>query len=542
MGRATSRPRLLLAAVLTAGALFAAVAAPGGRLRRQVRRLPSQRPRHALLPAQLRRVHDPAAGQQPQSPGLPQGRRRGPAGDLAASRSTYRILDNTRSANKTDFWTYASSYGFPGLKANVGITGHKLTGTPEARPGHAVLGGHCDPDHALHRRPELRSPAGARGSPCAAPRPTRSSRCNPRSWYPSRTRCVATCCHGPVDTAGSILQAHDAGQRDAPVRRSAGRHAARLQRVPQGQRPGRPRAARRDAALAGHPRRPPRQDGRCRAVAAFGTPCYTCHPGAQTQCLRGRMAQAGFTCTERGLPRRHGAGGGQPGGADRPAGLAAGAHVRRLPRRQIRGEPRARSIAIRTPDERPRRHERQAHPVRVLPWQPARRVAVHQDRSTTRCRCSCRVWRRSSSAASACHGDASGRIHGAQAELTLRPEETRRMDYEITEKDVDPAARADVPPAGDDGRRSRRHRRRVRRAHGARRQDRRPVGRTAVRPVSGCLRAASSRSPSACRSRPAPTGGEQVASRRCRAGRWRPRCTWGRTTRSARPTRRCRSG
>ena len=49
-------------------------------------------------------------------------------------------------------------------------------------------------------------------------------------------------CHGPVDTAGSILQAHDAANATHPVRRPAGRRPPRLQRVPQGQRPGRARA------------------------------------------------------------------------------------------------------------------------------------------------------------------------------------------------------------------------------------------------------------------------------------------------------------
>ena len=30
------------------------------------------------------------------------------------------------------------------------------------------------------------------------------------------------------------------------------------------------------------------------------TPCYVCHPGQQTKCLRGEMAQRGFTCTSEG--------------------------------------------------------------------------------------------------------------------------------------------------------------------------------------------------------------------------------------------------
>ena len=106
-------------------------------------------------------------------------------------------------------------------------------------------------------------------------------------------------CHGPADTAGSILQAHDAA------------HGTHLYTDYQAGKPHACNECHKDNALgkpgvagdeplsqAIHGAHADRMN--VPAVAALGTPCYACHPGAQTRCLRGRMAQAGFTCTSAG--------------------------------------------------------------------------------------------------------------------------------------------------------------------------------------------------------------------------------------------------
>ena len=107
-------------------------------------------------------------------------------------------------------------------------------------------------------------------------------------------------CHGPWDTSGSILQAHDAANATTLYAdlQAGVRHAC--SECHKDNALGWPVPARREAALAGPSMAPTPTRWTHPAVAAFGTPCYTCHPGAQTKCLRGRMAQAGFTCTSAG--------------------------------------------------------------------------------------------------------------------------------------------------------------------------------------------------------------------------------------------------
>ena len=264
------------------------------------------------------------------------------------------------------------------------------------------------------------------------------------------------------------------GQRDAAVRRSAGRHTARLQRVPQGQRPGRPGPAGRDAAVAGHPRSPPRQDGRAgrRRVrhAVLHLP-----PRRPDQVPARAHGAGGLHLHERRLPRRHGAGRRQPGRADQPeawlheptCGGCHGARYAENPGQLYRNSYLA---------QRPRGHERQSHPVRVVPRQPARGVAVAEGRSTTRCRCSCRVWRRSSSAAAPATATRAAASTAPGPTSRVRRRETRAWTTRSPRRTSSPQLALTYRAAGDDGDDRGPHRRRVPRARGARGQDRRPVG------------------------------------------------------------------
>jgi hypothetical protein len=102
-----------------------------------------------------------------------------------------------------------------------------------------------------------------------------------------------------VDTAGNILQAHDSanGTHLYTDLQSGVRHAcSECHKDNALGAPGVPGVKPLSQAIHGF--HADKMD--TPAVAAFGTPCYTCHPGAQTKCLRGRMAQAGFTCTSAG--------------------------------------------------------------------------------------------------------------------------------------------------------------------------------------------------------------------------------------------------
>ena len=211
---------------------------------------------------------------------------------------TYRILGNTRSAGKTDFWKYASDYGFPGLRPNVGITGNRLSGTLKRVPG--------TPYWEVTAIPITPYTDDLRFNPLQVARITvRNARTGkvlavqPKVVVPVSDEMRCDLCHGPADTAGDILLAHDGaeGTHLYADLQAGTRHACA--------------ECHKDNALgaAGMPGVPPLSEaihGAHRdkmdvpAVAAFGTPCYTCHPGAQTRCLRGRMARAGLTCTSAG--------------------------------------------------------------------------------------------------------------------------------------------------------------------------------------------------------------------------------------------------
>lgn len=210
----------------------------------------------------------------------------------------YTILNNTKSSNKTDFWKYASSYGWPGLPANVGITGHKLSGSMKRVAG--------TPYWEVTAIPITPYKDDLSFNPLQVAKVTvRNAKTNkviavqPKVVVPVSDEMRCDLCHGPVDTAGSILQAHDvANATHLYSDLQAGvRHAcSECHKDNALGAPGLPGVKPLSQAI--HGAHADKMD--TPAAAAFGTPCYTCHPGAQTKCLRGRMAQAGFTCTSAG--------------------------------------------------------------------------------------------------------------------------------------------------------------------------------------------------------------------------------------------------
>jgi hypothetical protein len=211
---------------------------------------------------------------------------------------SYTVLNNTKSSNKTDFWKYASSYGYPGLKPNVGITGNKLTGKLKRIAG--------TPYWEVTAIPITPYTDNLTFNPLQVAKVTvRSSSTGkvlavqPKVVIPVSDEMRCDLCHGPADTAGNILQAHDAA------------NATHLYADFQAGQPHACSDCHKDNAL-GKPgvagTKPLSQvihgfhadKMNVPGVAVLGTPCYACHPGSQTKCLRGRMAQAGFTCISAG--------------------------------------------------------------------------------------------------------------------------------------------------------------------------------------------------------------------------------------------------
>ena len=205
----------------------------------------------------------------------------------------YRVNGNTTSADKTDFWKYAASYGFANLKPNVGITGNRLSGRMKyvtAAKWWTATAIPVTPYNDAH----VFNPLQTARITVRNARTDKILAVMPKVVIPVSDEMRCDYCHGPQDTAGSILQAHDAD------------NSTHLYTDLQ--------AGTRHACSECH------KDNALGAPGAFGVQplsqamhsfhadkmtmttvspdCYACHPGAQTKCLRGRMAALGFTCTD----------------------------------------------------------------------------------------------------------------------------------------------------------------------------------------------------------------------------------------------------
>jgi hypothetical protein len=213
---------------------------------------------------------------------------------------SYTVLNNTKSSNKTDFWTYASSYGYPGLKPNVGITGNKLTGKLKRVAG--------TPYWEVTAIPITPYTDNLTFNPLQVAKVTVRSASTgkvlavqPKVVIPVSDEMRCDFCHGPQDTTGNILKAHDADPRTntqlyADLQLGK-RHACNECHQDNALgKPGRAGVEPLSQAMHGFHRDKMNAQG----IVQLGTPCYACHPGAQTKCLRGRMAAAGFTCTSTG--------------------------------------------------------------------------------------------------------------------------------------------------------------------------------------------------------------------------------------------------
>ncbi len=290
-------PRLLLAVALTAGALLAAVAAPAT----------ASAARYAVFAVNDLGMHcyqRSYAGFMilPPANNLKVQIFRKGAEDARLVRSgvrvTYRILNNTRSANKTDFWRFASSYGFPGLKANVGITGSRLSGRMKLAAGKKYWEATAIPITPYTDKLTFDPLQVARVTVRSA-RTGKVIAVQPKVVLPVSDEMRCDLCHGPADTAGTILQAHDdANGTHLYTDLQAGvRHAcSECHRDNALGKPGVAGVKPLSQVIHGFHA----DKMTVPAVVVLGTPCYACHPGVQTRCLRGRMAQAGFTCTSAG--------------------------------------------------------------------------------------------------------------------------------------------------------------------------------------------------------------------------------------------------
>jgi hypothetical protein len=205
----------------------------------------------------------------------------------------YRILDNTYSAGKTNFWDYAQQlFGLPEpLPLNVGLAGFGLSGQMRAEGDHFVAEGIPLTEF---RDSDPKSPYPYQLAELIAKDSRGNVLATTQTVAPISTEMNCQVCHNDRGSANpdiatgvvkqNILTLHDR-KEDTHLMASrpvlcASCHSSNALKTPG--EPGLP-----SLSLAMH--------GQHQSVT---NDCYLCHPGPQTQCLRGTMAQEGMTCQD----------------------------------------------------------------------------------------------------------------------------------------------------------------------------------------------------------------------------------------------------
>ncbi len=207
---------------------------------------------------------------------------------------TYRILDNTSSDTKTDFWDFAGQLFGVSLASNMGLAGFGLQGSMRAEQDSFIAEGipltpfsDSAPDvPAPYQIAEIKV-FDSQGNKLAAT----------RTVAPVSTEITCNACHDDRGKANpgiatgvvkrNILTLHDQKEGTSLMANRpilcANCHAS---------------AALNKPGKAGLPSLSKAMHGKHRKIddGTMAGTCYRCHPGTQTKCLRGIMFQKGQTC------------------------------------------------------------------------------------------------------------------------------------------------------------------------------------------------------------------------------------------------------
>ncbi len=199
---------------------------------------------------------------------------------------TYAFAKKTDSTLHTDFWKYASSFGF-NLAKNVGLTGNGLSGTMKKDPkgiGYVADGIPVTPyDDDGTWDPYGQATLTVKNS-------SGTVVATQNVVVPVSTEMTCSNCHGTTNTAADILTKHDASNGTTLLADANAGHPHACAECHSDNALGLAgKTGVESLSLAMHKR----HDGK---VANNQTGCYNCHPGPKTQCLRGIMARAGKSC------------------------------------------------------------------------------------------------------------------------------------------------------------------------------------------------------------------------------------------------------
>lgn len=203
----------------------------------------------------------------------------------------YRIIDNTYSAGKTNFWDYSKQlFNLPKpLLPNIGLAGFGLNGQMRAETDHFVAEGI---PLTQYRDSDLNQPYPYQLAEIIAKDSNGNILASTQTVAPVSTEMNCQNCHNDHGSANpgigtgnlkqNILTLHDQNKgtnlmANRPVL-CASCHSSNALKLP-----GQPGV--RSLSLAMHDQH-----------KTVTNDCYQCHPGPQTQCLRDVMYQKGMTC------------------------------------------------------------------------------------------------------------------------------------------------------------------------------------------------------------------------------------------------------
>jgi Carboxypeptidase regulatory-like domain/Cytochrome c3 len=200
---------------------------------------------------------------------------------------SYAFAKKTDSTLHTDFWQYASNFGY-NLANNVGLAGKGLTGTMQRDSrgiGYVAEGIPVTP----YDDDGTWDPYGAATLTVKNTHGQVVARTN--VVVPVSTEMNCSNCHG-ANYAEDLLGKHDTHNGTSLLADANNGHPHACSECHSDnaiKAPGKPGVE--SLSLAMHKR----HDGK---VANTTTGCYNCHPGPKTQCLRGIMARAGKGCVD----------------------------------------------------------------------------------------------------------------------------------------------------------------------------------------------------------------------------------------------------
>jgi len=207
---------------------------------------------------------------------------------------SYSFPKKTNSTLNTNFWTYAPKYGW-NIPANIGITGTPLSGNMQLDSkgmGFVATGipvtpydddGTWDPYGAANITVKDSTGTVVQTASVVAPTSTEMDCKN---------------CHGTTNPQLDILQKHDSHNGTALAADQAKGILHQCSECHSDNALGAPgKTGVESLSLAMHNFHKDKMT--TTQIAANTTPtCYNCHPGPNTQCLRGIMAKAGKTCID----------------------------------------------------------------------------------------------------------------------------------------------------------------------------------------------------------------------------------------------------